>query len=379
MGEMDGNLAPARRVATALVAAALAALAGCQSNVAVTDSGSPTVASPVPSGGTVSALALSPEGFPADYSASAAFFAEAATFPTPGVVWNGAWRDAPANAGAIPAGAEAVAAQSAAGGMTGIFVFGWRSGDRPDLNVPSDATNDWSNTAASELYAKAVASFAATYHPTYLFLGNENDYYYAQNPDDYARWIAAYNVAYDAVHAASPSTLVGPVFQYEHLSGLGKLAGMTSPNWGALSAHDLGKVDVVGLSLYPFFSYTSPGEVPTDYLSPIVDLLPNTPIVITETGWPASKPDGFEAPWVASPESQAAYAAALPGLVRGAAGADVRAVTWLYLFPPVPASRGGLGGQAYDIFGSISLRDEAGSKRPVYDVWAGLAWPANGS
>jgi hypothetical protein len=54
--------------------------------------------------------------------------------------------------------------------------------------------------------------------------------------------------AYDAIRAVSPETLVGPVFQYEHLSGLGRLAAMTAPNWGALAAHDLGRVEVLGLS-----------------------------------------------------------------------------------------------------------------------------------
>ncbi len=320
----------------------------------------------------IQAVALSPRGFPADYGELAPFFAEASTFPRAGFVWNGAWRD-DVPGGAVPTGATLVATQAAASGATPIAVFGWRSGETPNLAMPTNATNDWSNADAALAYAATVASYAAIYQPAYVFLGNENDYYFERDATDYTRWIAAYDSAYDAIHAASPATLVGPVFQYEHLSGLGHLAAMTQ-NWGALAAHDLPRVDVVGISLYPFFSYATPEEVPDNYLAPLVDLLPDTPIVLTETGWPASKPDGFEAPWDASPELQAQYAAALPRLVAGSAGADVRAVTWLYLHPPVPASQGGLGGQAYDIFGSISLRDDAGEKRPTYDVWAGLDW-----
>ncbi len=316
----------------------------------------------------VKGLALSPQGFPADYGRLPEFFAEAASLPAPGVVWNGGWRDsAPAGWNGetplpVPAGADLVAQEAAAEGFTPLVVLGWRHDLTPDLATPGDPANDWSNATARKRYAEVAARFAAAHHPPYLFLGNENDAYFEAHPDDYPRWITAYDAAYDAVKAASPETLVGPVFQYENLAGLDGLVGDDAPRWGALAAHHLAKVDVVGASLYPWFGIEHAADLPGDYLAPLFAHDGGRPVVVTETGWPADPPTQVPAPWAASPAEQVTY---VDRLFRAIAGRDVRAAVWLYLYPPVPD-----GSLAFDLFGSLALRDAAGAKRPVYDAWA---------
>jgi hypothetical protein len=184
-------------------------------------------------------------GFPVDYSQLPDFFAEVARIPAGGVMWNGAWRDdviGGTNAGIIPAAARVNLESSFTYGFTPTVVFGWRSGTTVLLAVPGNATNDWTNARAKELFRDMVGDIARTYQPPFVFLGNENDFYYEQNPADYANWIAWYDAAYDVIKAASPSTLVGPVFNYEHMAGSGALNGWTTTYWSALEMHDFTRV-----------------------------------------------------------------------------------------------------------------------------------------
>lgn len=311
-------------------------------------------------------VSLSPQGFPASYAGTAAFLDEVAVWGRSAVLWNGAWRDdatGGSDAGQPPGGARLVAQEGGNRGVLPIPVFGWRSGALNHLAMPADPTNDWTNTAAREAFRAMLVDYATTYQPAYVFLGNENDFYFETNPADYAHWITAYNEFYDAIKAVSPETRVGPVFSFEHLSGRGVLAGQTTPLWGALEAHDLSRVDVIGLTLYPFLAYADPAAVPADYLAPLLSRIGDRPVVITETGWPAEDPTGLHPPWQVSPAAQLAY---IPRLATLIAGHSFPVVNWLFLYAMADP---GPDATAYGTFGSVSLRDAAGNQRPAYDAW----------
>lgn len=306
---------------------------------------------------------LSPQGFPADYSQLPDFFAEVSAMPSGGVMFNGAWRGdiaAGTDAGEIPAPAALVMEQ-AASGYTPIIVFGWRSEDSVHLTVPANSANDWTNAEAANLFRQMLVEFASQYHPPYLFLGNENDGYFISNPQDYVRWVEFYNQAYAAIKAVSPETMIGPVFQYERLSGQGTFSQWTEPAWGALEAHDLANVDIVGITLYPWLGVASSQDIPDDYLAPLLSRIGDKPIAITETGWPAEDLVG-DAPWEQSPQAQVDYVEMLRGLL---AEVNIKILNWLFLNP---IANGGDSFEA-NAFGSISLRDANGEKRPVYDLW----------
>ena len=170
-------------------------------------------------------VALSPLGFPVSYDNITDFFGEIQSEHSgASLLWNGAWRDDTSDgtdSGDIPAGATLLASNAATYCFEPIAVFGWRTGTTPFLNTPTNSENSWANTEARTTYARAVAAYASTYKPRYIFLGNENDVYYESNPTDYANWIEAYNTAYAAIKEVSPDTSVGPVFNFEHLSGTG--------------------------------------------------------------------------------------------------------------------------------------------------------------
>lgn len=322
----------------------------------------------------IKSIALSPRGFPTDFSHLPEFFQEVSALPDAGVLWNGSWRDDVedgSGAGSPPEGALLVAQQGETDGFEPVVVFGWRSDEELHVRVPANPVNDWSNEEAAALFVQMARSYASAYHPPVMFLGNESDLYFDLDAEDYLRWVNVYNRVYDAVKDASPDTEVGPVFQYERMAGIGVLAGMDTPLWGALDAHDPSRVDLVGLTVYPFFAYSSPDQIPADYFAPLDPHRGGAPIAITESGWPAEAGDDRPPPWDTSEQSQVAYVEALQRML---AGRGVRVVTWLYLHPLQRA--GGPAGPAYNIFHSISLRREDGTARPVYDAWRNFEPPA---
>ncbi len=314
--------------------------------------------------GLTRGVALSPAGFPADFSQLNAFLDEVASFGRGAVMWNGAWRDDVVNgtnAGTVPVAARLVAENSAGGSrFAPIAVFGWRSGQTLYIAVPANATNDWGNAEARVAFRAAVSSYAATHRPALLFLGNESDFYAEQDPADYQRWVAAYNEAYDAIKAASPQTRVGPVFNVEHMMGLGTFSGWTTPHPEAYTLHDANRIDVVGLTLYPYLGLAAPADVPASYLDPVFALIGSKPIAITETGWPASS-SGSAVAWQPGEAEQVAWLARLDAML---ATRSVLLVNWLFLHPMASGDQGTLA-----TFGSVSLRTAAGAKRPVYDAF----------
>lgn len=320
--------------------------------------------SPFASAEIVKNIAFSPEGFPSKWNKIPEFFKEASSFSHPGVMQNGPWRDDAENgknSGKIPQAADMVAKLASEHNYTPILVFSWRTDKIPLIKVPKNKVNNWSNQEARVLYKKMLVDFVAKHKPPFMFLGNENDFYYEMNPRDYENWLNFYNEAYDAIKAVSPDTQVGVTFNFEHLSGLGKLNAWTKDLWPALEKHDLNKMDIVGLSVYPFFQYATAGEVPDTYLDPIVQRIGSKPIAITESGWPSNN-GGSRALWIASEEEQVKY---LPKLARMIEGKNVSVVSWLYLNEPQFEGVGAI----WKMFGSISLRSKEGVNRPVYDAW----------
>jgi hypothetical protein len=359
----------AKCTALARLLLTLLAVAACggDSSSAVTPTTPTTPTTPVtpttPANTLLRGVSLSPQGFPADYSRIGAFFDEVTTFGHASVTWNGPWRDdlvLGGNAGTIPSAATLVGN----GGQSGfrfepVAVFGWRSGTTLYIRVPENQTNDWSNTSARFAFRTMLRIYASIYHPKFIFLGNENDFYYEQDPVDYARWIAAYNEAYDAIKISSPETRVGPVFSVEHMMGLGTFSGWTTPRTEAFTLHDLARVDVVGLTLYPYLGRATAADVPTNYLDGVLSLVGSLPIAITETGWPAASTTTVA--WQASETQQTAYLSRLTAMI---AGRNVILVNWLFLHPMANATP-----DVMSTFGTVSLRTESGAKRPIYDAF----------
>ena len=305
--------------------------------------------------------AVSPLGHTADFSQFAEFLEEVANTCNGGIVFgNGAWRNSVATSGLIPNLQKTVSLlQPESFAYTDMINFAWRSGENLLLNVPEDPTNNWTNDSMKELFLDMLINAADSLQPTYMFIGNETSRYYELDSVDFKNWVEFYNEAYDSIKIHAPNTQVGTVFNYEHLAGTGALTGFTNPHWGAFNAHDKSKIDVLGLTVYPFFHDTLASDIPLTYLDPIFSRWGDKAISITETGWPA---DSLIGSWKSSPEQQVDFVDRLFEIIEGH---NVESVNWLFLHYLLDNT----GSDAEKIFKSVSLRDIEGNDQPALARW----------
>jgi hypothetical protein len=314
---------------------------------------------------------FSPEGHPFDYSHMGAFLQEVSDMCNGGIVLaNGSWRDSFPASGIIPKFQKDICnLQPSPFPYTDMVVFAWGTPTQPYtlyLDVPGDSTNNWTNSTARTLFLKMLISAADSLKPSYFFIGNEISFYWEQDSADYLNWVGFYNQAYDSVKIHSPSSKIGTVFNYEHLSGNGKLIGWNTPYWNALNIIDTSKIDILGLTVYPFFNYAAADTIPLNYLTPLFNKMGNKPIAITETGWPA---DSLLANWYCSPQQQVNYVNKLFAIINGQ---NVEAVNWLYLYYLMDKST-----DENKISASIALHDSMGNVQPAMPVWLTYCSTAN--
>lgn len=198
--------------------------------------------------------------------------------------------------------------------------------------------------------------------PNYIFIGNEVNFYWEQDSVDYLNFVYFYHQAYDSIKFYSPNTKVGTIFNYEHLSGNGTNVGWTIPYWNALHSFDTSKIDVFGLTVYPFFEYNQANLIPGNYLNDFYQRVNNKEVYLTETGWPA---DSFIGTWTCSPQQQEVY---IDSLVNIVANGNVIGINWLFLHYLMDS----LVNDGIKIFNSVSLRDSLGNDRPALSKWQNL-------
>jgi len=306
--------------------------------------------------------ALSPIGHPYDYSQIGNFLQEVANTCNGGVVLaNGNWRDNLSASGQIPLLQKTICnLQPSPYGYVDMPVYAWATyPSQLFLNSPTDATNNWSNSSMKDLFLQTLIRTADSLQPTYLFVGNEVNFYIEMDSLDYTNWSNFYSTAYDSVKAHSPNTKMGTVFNYDHLAGKGTNVGWMAPHWNALYNMDTAKMDIVGLTFYPFLEFATANSVPLTHLDPLFNKIGNIPLVITETGWPG---DSLVGNWYATPQQQVDYVNKLFSMVNGR---NVESINWLFLnymmdttYTPDIA-----------VYKSISMRDSLGNDRPALPVW----------
>lgn len=238
------------------------------------------------------------------------------------------WRDSGASSGAVPGTAVAgmVAAQTY--GFTPVIGFGWADGNGvPDLTSASEpGNNSWSNAQTRNEFLFMVSSFAAQWRPRWLFLGNEtNSYYVTHTQAEWDAWMSELAACYAAVKAASPTTLVFTVFQYEKMLGLGANAGWAFPEHLHLLDNLVAgtHADFAGFTSYPYLEYGSLAAVPSDYYAAIgAHWLGGT--AFTEIGWLA-------APSFPYPGGEADQAAFVNFFFAGTEALHLRYAAWLFL------------------------------------------------
>ena len=163
-----------------------------------------------------------------------------------------------------------------------------------------------------------------------------------------------------ALHAASQQPADDP---REHIAGSGALNGWTTPRWGALTLHDANRMDIIGVTVYPWLNYASASSVPSAYLAPLFSRIGSKPVAVTETGWPAENLGGLNPPWNTSPQEQVDF---IPRFFSAIEGKDVRLVNWTFLHFMVDD---GTHSPGWKLFGSVSLYDNSAVRRAAYPAW----------
>ncbi|MCB0273015.1 MAG: hypothetical protein KDD46_08370 [Bdellovibrionales bacterium] len=313
---------------------------------------------------TFQGYAISPEGHPEDFSKLIQFYEFTQQQENASVMIGASWRESLENSGDIPQSFLAFASQANQFCFMPVWTMGWYSEGTALLDHPNnEANNSWTNTFTKTAFETMILSFVNQVRPAYLFVSNEDDFYYEDQPNDHQNWVNFYHTLYDQIKNISPNTQVGVTFQYEHISGKGILNGWNVQNWTAFERYNPDKIDIYGFTVYPFFAHPNVEAIPSNYLDELFDHIGNKPYAITETGWPAQSFDDFPTAWSESEAQQASFAQMILSLTSGT---PIDVLQWLYLYPLVDTCESC---DTWKLFGSISLYDENGAPRPAANVW----------
>jgi hypothetical protein len=168
-------------------------------------------------------------------------------------------------------------------------------------------------------------------------------------------FVNVYIQIYDLVKEVSPQTKVFTIYQMEYLKGAAYLSGREfDPQWETLD-HFAGKLDLLGLTVYPFLEYTSVEDIPSDYYDEIPQRT-DLPIAITEMAWLSEDVLIVEG----SEEEQVEY---FLQLLEGTQDWNLEMMLYSFLYEPRGA----------DLFESASLKTNQGEPKEIYYYWLSLA------
>jgi len=214
--------------------------------------------------------------------------------------------------------------------------------------------------AIQQIYRSYVLAVARTLKPEYIGLAAETNLIRLSAPAPvYAAVVLAANAAAaDLSAAGDPATKLISV-QVETawgvLGGNGTYAGVEQ------DFADFPFLQVLGLSSYPYFSYTQPEAIPSDYYSRLLAGR-KVPVMVVEGGWTSASVGTV----TSSPDVQARYITRQAQLLDSVSAlavtqllfADVDLTT---VAPPVPAN--------LPLFVSIGVTDSNFNPKPALTQW----------
>lgn len=191
-------------------------------------------------------------------------------------------------------------ARQHARGLT--IAMDWMEPSRDRLRDSGQKAWNFNSEETRDAFVRSAVDCARMYHPEYLVLGVEVNYFSYSDPAGFRDFVTAYERAYREVKQASPTTKVLVTFQYEVLMGLDREWTATA---GMEPVHAFGPLlDVTGLSTYPFLAgHENERTVSAGYFAPVKTMA--RPWGIFETSHPTIAPSKSD--W----EDQAAFAKAL--------------------------------------------------------------------
>ena len=215
------------------------------------------------------------------------------------------------------------------------------------IDSPQGIEANLSNQKFRELWVEEAKKIAQEFKPEYFSLGNEiNDYFYL-HPEQLDSYISLYDSAYSEIKKVSPNTKVFVVFSYNHL--------IDNNQWNLFEKFN-NRVDLIGLTTYPWKHFSSPEEIDENYYSKL-NQYTTKPIAFTEIGWVSTK----------SEKEQAEFLVKFLNLTKEM---NLEMVNWLFLHE-IELS-GIIASISDKSVGIIALKRADGTKKEIYNVWLDL-------
>ncbi|MEM2934695.1 MAG: glycosyl hydrolase 53 family protein [Methanocellales archaeon] len=217
------------------------------------------------------------------------------------------------------------------------------------IDAPEGIASDLSDYEFRSKWIKEAKDIAREFKPEYFSLGNEiNDYFYL-HPRELNDYLSLFDEAKKEIKSVSPETKVFVVFSYNHL--------IENNQWELLEKFD-SRVDIVGLTSYPWKQYQTPQEIPEDYYSRVKQHT-SKPIAFTEIGWISSPP--------ASEKQQSEFLMKFLELTKGL---KIEMINWLFLHEI--QLTGTIGKISDPKTGTIALKRSDGTEKDSYNLWLAL-------
>ena len=231
-------------------------------------------------------------------------------------------------------------------------------GFEPDELTQQEA-DDYINENGQD-FLEVCLAIAEKHQSEIMLIGVEINRYFEKSAEGFADFVDLYADIYQGIKNVSPSTLVGSNFQLEYMKGDAMRSGVQhDPHWDIVDDFQPA-LDIVSFTVFPFFDYNHPGEIPDDYLNEITQHT-DQPVMITETGWPSvSNPNIPDIS--ASEDIQVEYFERLLELTEPL---PLHALIWAFQHDPEIGIANGL-------FDHIALKNNDGTPKKIFTEWQEL-------
>jgi hypothetical protein len=217
--------------------------------------------------------------------------------------------------------------------------------------------------AVQQVYRDYVLAVARKLNPEFIGLAAETNLIRAAAPPAlYAAVVRAANDAAADLHAAGAGGSLMFSVQVEVawgvLGGNGTYAGVEQ------DFTDFPFVQILGLSSYPYFSFTQPEDIPNNYYSRLLNSR-TVPVMVVEGGWTSASVGTVQS----SPDLQARYVTRHAALLDAVGARGVIQLLFADLDlsslpPPIPPN--------LPLFVSIGLTDSDFAGKPALAAWDAL-------
>jgi hypothetical protein len=201
------------------------------------------------------------------------------------------------------------------------------------------------------MYKRAIIESVEVTKPAYLSIGKEVNRWYekygTEGNNGFQHWVSLYEEIYHEVKELSPETKVFCIFSREIVSEF------READMSVIEMFDPNTLDLLVLTSYPHSvsDVNLPSDIPSDYYTSVVDLIPGKPLAFSEVTWPSTGAFGGD-------QAQEDFIPLLVDELTQDQGVDLEFVMWPWL---------------YDIGQDVGLIESNGDEKLGYSAWVEIS------